>query len=603
MPTHKLQKPDGPYITKIRKHLEGVWSMTHANWRDKVDPWYWHNVKIWPAGVVRPEYIPSTARRVIDNASDTQLAFEPKFIRPVIGSASGNVEDEEAADRVEAGLSAVFFDSMLEETEIAFKQFGKYLGMYGYAVLEGPVLDLNERPEKPVKDEDGKETDEEFKWREIDYKNSKRQWNPIRIRCPHPARVLIDPTVGRNIKEAVVHDRKYVGHLRDMVEGLRERNKSNPKRKTETIIDKFPAPEDNYFEAVEATEYWSTEWHGMMLGAELLFLEKNAYGFVPYNHAFAGFGQEKTDNQTADPFFKAQGLIDGVLPGLFVEAQSASAQHNALVERGFLQRWVSQASDPAEVKEQLDGDGIAQVDKDETGFIEYPEYSRALLQIGDIASKDIESGTFPRDVSGQRQQGVTTVGQQAMLLVSGNKRFASLNIHINMAATTIGMNCLRLLDRLGITIEAGGKRLDPKDLNHDYSVTAEFQTFDAVLQLQRREIGMAEVGQGLKSPQTYRETDLQVPNESEEFKRLIKEKVRNSPEYISIIARKLAEEDGMIEAVENLRLEGREGGGGAAMESSEISDEAGGGGPRGIVNALTPESAQPNRMPVPTGSR
>ena len=588
-----LSKPDEGYIRDYREHLRGVWSQTHAHWDGVIDPWYWQTVKIWPSGSNRSTYIPSTARHIIDDAADTQMAFQPKFIRKPAGSGRQHELD---ADRLEAGLHSVFVDAMLHEPVLAFKQIGKYLGLYGYGVIEGPILELEDRPEEPVKKRG--ESAEEFRWREIDYKHARGCWNPIRIRSPHPRHVLIDPTQKRP-DQAVKHHRLYVSHIDGLLESLRER-----KRKPEFVIQKQSVPysRENLFLPVEVTEYWSSDYHAMTAGQEMLFVERNVYGFVPFNHAFTGFGGERTENFTNDPIYMAQGLLDPVLYGLKVEAQGMSAKHNAIIERSYLRTRVSGATDPAEIKEQLDvEDGIIQADDGEIDFIRYPDLERALFQIGGEVSGDIEAGTFSRSIAGMRQQGVSTVGQQAILSTAATRKFAMVNKHLNLMATIVGQNMLRLVDRLGEKIEVSGESLDPKIIHNDYNITAEFQTLDPILQLQEREGGMREVRMGLKSKESYRENDLRVADESLEFKRLVKEAVRETPEYQTVISREIAREDGMLDMVENLRNEEQQGGaggpGGAPMP--QISAQAGGGAPRALASALTPDTARPPLSPLP----
>jgi len=591
MPT---QKPDEGYIRDYREYLRGVWSATHAHWHGVIDPWYWQTATIWPGGSQRSTYLPSTARAIVDHAADVHMAFEPKFFRK---PPRGGRKHEKDADAVEAGLGAVFLDAMLHEPELAFKQGAKYMGQYGYSVIEGPILDFENRPEEPKQGRG--ESADEFRWREIDYRNSKRSWNPIRIRAPHPRHVLIDPTE-RMPGEVVKHQYLYVSRILGLLETLRSRE-----RKAEFIIKKnsYPFSIDNPFLNVETTEYWSTEYHAMTAGDALLFVEKNAYGFVPFNHGFSGFGGEMTES-FGDPRTKAQGLLDPVIHALKVEAQSMSAKHNAIIERSYLRTRVGTTTDPAEIAEQLDTeDGVIQADFGEVGFIDYPELGRSLFQVGNEVKDDITIGTFARDIAGMRQQGVSTVGQQAILSTAATRKFATVNKQLNLMASIVGMNILRLVDRLDITIELGGDSLSPAMLHHDYNIMAEFQTLDPILQLQEREVGMREVQMKLKSSESYRENDLRVRNESLEKKRLIKELVRESPEYIQAISREVAREDGMLEAIENLRAEeaaGQQGGpppGAGPMP--EISAGAGGGATRALRGALTGSTAKPGIPPLP----
>ena len=155
-------------------------------------------------------------------------------------------------------------------------------------------------------------------------------------------------------------------------------------------------------------------------------------------------------------------------------------------------------------------------------------------------------------------------------------------------------------------------------INHDYNIVAEFQTLDPILQLQEREVGMREVQMGLKSRESYRENDLRIANESLEFKRLTKEKVREMPEYIQALSREVAKEDGMLEMIEELQNpEAPEGGmppggappgaggppPGAGGPQPEISAQAGGGATRAMRQALTPDTANPPRTPLPPEPR
>jgi hypothetical protein len=181
-----------------------------------------------------------------------------------------------------------------------------------------------------------------------------------------------------------------------------------------------------------------------------------------------------------------------------------------------------------------------------------------------------------------------------------------------MMATVVAQNILRLVDRYGEAIRVGDEVLDPKTINHDYNILAEFQTLDPILQLQEREVGMREVQMNIKSRESYRENDLRIANESLEFKRLTKEKVREMPEYIQALSREVAKEDGMLEMIEELRNpESPEGGMPPGMgappgtngRQPEISAQAGGGATRALRQALTPDTANPPRTPLPPEPR
>jgi hypothetical protein len=584
-----VTKPDETFITQYKTHLSEVWSEAHAHWRGVIDPWYWQKVNPWPAGSQRPYVIPSTARNIIEHATDTQLAFEPKFSRNPVGAG---MQHEQDADAIEAGLHAVFVDAMLREPVLAFKQLGKNLGMYGYGVAKGPVLDLRDRPKKPVQRKG--EKDELFRWREVDYKNSRRSWNPIRITAPHPSTVLLDP-LKKQPDDGIEFRKMYTGHITDLLASLRER-----KRKTLYVATEGSLPlgsGDNPFTTVDAIEYWSREYHALVVGSQMAFLEDNVYGFCPFNHAFTGFGQDLTSQDAINPYYMAQGLLDSILPSLKVQAQSFSAKHTVLLERAYPRKW---ARNPEEVSEALaTPDGILPLDaKEDYGFVVYPEVERGLAEIDRRIDEDIEMGTFTRAVAGMRQQGVSTVGQQAILSTAATKKFAVVNKHLNLMATIIGMNTLRLIDRLGEAIEVAGERLDPKQIHNDYNVIAEFHTYDPIIQQAERELGLREVEAEVISDETYRER-TQIADESKEKKRLIAQKVRSGPAYEQAMSKVIADEDGMTDIIEGLN-DPDELPAGAAVPASPTGPQGSPGTLAGATESmrrpLTPDVRQPPQM-------
>ena len=515
----------------------------------------------------------------------------------MVGKGSGAEQD---ADDVEAALFHVMFDAMLHETVLAFKQAGESMNMYGYAVIEGPMLHMRDRPEPPIRDD--YDDDETFEWAEIDFKNSRRSWNPLRFRAPHPSRVLMDP-YERNPSIAVIRERLSVKDIRGLLEELRENDLEGI-----DVNEQIALPDENYRRLVVA-ERWSADWHSMHLGAdgdalgEQLFIEPNVWGFVPYVHGFAGFGQEKTDEDTdGSPLTLAQGLLDGVLSSLRVQAQSFSAKHYALIVRSYLRMTVNpDKADSAEIAEQIaQEDAIMEVDPEAIDFLKYPAWERGLLEIDKVVEGDITLGTFVQDVAGVRQQGVSTVGQQAILSMAGHRKFEPVLRQLNYMATVLGRNTLRLVDRMQEDITANGHTLKVSQIRNDYNIIAEFEVVDAALQQNARELGLREVEAGIKSHQSYRENDLRVANESEEKKRLQKELVRRSPAYLRAIARAIAMEDGMLDAIENFDTDeqtmeavGEEQ---EAVDPRQISDMAGGGAARSLRQPLNAQTTNPRRV-------
>ena len=459
-------------------------------------------------------------------------------------------------------------------------------------------MTFDDRPEKP-KDSDfkGPNKGEDYEWAVIDYDNSLREWNPIRLRAPHPSTVLLDP-YERQPTVAIRHDQMYRGDIVKMLQALHERERKPEQVLSKVEIDKW-LKMDNW-EMMEIDEWSGVKEHRMVFNGIPLFSESNAYGFVQFNHGFGGFGMRKTGDQKNDPMYLAQGILEPVLASLKTDAQATSAKHNALIESAYTRMMTD--GDSSELGEQLaQEDAILEGNAKEISFLQYPEFSRALMQIGVDAKDDIEEGTYSKVVSGGRSVGVSTVGQHAMQSTTALKRFAELNMQLNMSATIVARNTLRLVDRYGEPIHVGGEVLDPKQIHHDYSIRAEFQAFDPILQLQEREMGLREEQSKIISKETYREGPLRIKDETLEKKRLMKEEVRSTDAYKEAIARQVAEEDGMLEAIEKAKAE--EAGGptpaGGVLPQPEISAAAGGGAPRAMRNALDGDTSNPPRTPLP----
>ena len=562
-------------IDKLRAHLEWVWKDAHDHWESVLDSWYHQTILIWPKEyqATRSQYLPSTARSIIDVAADTQLSFEPYLHRNPV---SVGRRHEKFADEVETGLWHVIMDAQLHETELSFKAFGKYLAKDGYAVLEGPVLDYSEQPQEASQDD---LDEEEYKWAVVDWKNAKKQWNPIRIRAPHPRTVLLDPMEKRP-KEAVKIDWFSHERLMELLDAARSRETNKPV----TIIAKeeIPEPSTAFDASMEVVEYWSAGWHAMTWSGKLILLEKNAWGFCPFMHAYAGFGSlpSVSNAGTKNPYvmnprYLAQGLLDAVLPSLTVEAQSESAKHNMLVNYSY-PKFIFDG-DAAQAQQQLEDDqsDIISGTPEDWGLLKQPELQRWILQVGESAKTDIRQGTYSSDIGGVRQVGVSTVGQQLMLLENAIKKFASVSKQLNHAATIISQNILKFVNRMDEELVVGGHKLGRVNIKDDYFVIAEFRNIDPIMQQQARELGLQEVAAGIKSMRTYLESDLQIANVTEEQKRLMRESVRKTLPYFAVMAEAIANEDGMGEAYKLWKQE-QEGPAEPKAIEDGLSPEAGG---------------------------
>jgi len=453
------------------------------------------------------------------------------------------------------------------EPNPTWKQLAKNMALYGYGVLKGPMLDMEDRPEKPVKGR--RETKEVFDARMSLWQSEFKTWMPFRISAPHPARVLLDP-LEKTPKEAIEVTQFYAGQLHDLT--LKKKDKLG------SSVEVFEFNDDNPYGKVNVSDYWSREWHAMVGDGKLLFVEVNTWGFVPYSHAFSGWGQEETDADGPQPEKLARGLLDTLMDDLTAQSQSFSGRQHALLMATYQKYGTS--GDAFELAEDLKGDILGNRQENDVWIAKIPQLPAWLFEQNALVDKDLEEGSFSRALGGIRDVGVSTVGQQAILSTAAEQRFVAPSRQIEHLATITGSRIMRLVDVLDEKITINEWSVGPDDIAHDYAIDIKFELQDPVLQLQQRQIGMQEVQVGLKSKETYWSADAKLEDISGEKDRLLEDLVEASPEIQAAMAQRILQRDGILELIESIQQEQA---GAQALGGGGAGGGPAGGGAGGIL--------------------
>ncbi len=560
-------EPDANVIDQYRSHLKEVWTNAHRKW-EQYDAYYFRTYSVWEESEAhtRPGWLkPARPTSVVDNAVDHQLASEPT---PHRNPARQSEESRNNADRVEEGLKAILDEASLLEPALTWKQQGKNLVHLGYSIHE-LGLDSNvlqRRSEEPPR---GDDSEEDYRANMRLYEHYRRTAMPFRTRSPHPARILLDPWEKRP-RIAIRHARRFSQDLHELT--VARKNRGRP-------VDIWEVRNNRPFELILTDEYWTECWHAMMISGyvtgtgreystmkRMLFTEKNTWGFVPYAHAYAGFGQEPTNSDRIDPANLAVGILDPVLSDIRAQAQAVSGRHNALMDASFNPIGTRMGAD--ELRDQLDqGDIIEMSDRSDVWRMDIPQLPRWMFQTEEWLSRDIEEGTFSRALAGVREQGVSTVGQQAILSTAAGRKFVAVSRQLEHLASVASSQILQLIDLLDLNLTIKGKVIRPSYIESDYSVNISFDLVDPVLQLQQRQLGLQEVQAGLKSMETYWAADARLEDASGERKRLLMDWVRKNPMIHQALAMEVAKEEGIESLVEralSMAQGGEEGGGAGA---------------------------------------
>ena len=572
-------EPDSTVIDQYRSHLKEVWTNAHRQW-EQYDSYYFRNYSVWDSADAhtRPGWLkPARPTATVDHAVDHQLASDPTPHRHPVRNSE---ESRSHADRVEEGLKAILDEASLLEPALTWKQEGKNLIHLGYAIHE-LGLDSNVLQRRTEEPERGNDTEEDYRANMRLYEHYRKTAMPFRTRAPHPARILLDPWEKRP-RVAIRHARRFSQDLHELTMARKRRGRQ---------VDVWEVRNNRPFELILTDEYWTECWHAMMVSGyvagtgreygnmkRLLFTEKNTWGFVPYSHAYAGFGQEPTNSDRIDPANLAVGILDSVIADMRAQAQAVSGRHNALMDATFNPIGTRMGAD--ELRDQLDqGDIIEMSDRGDVWRMDIPQLPRWMFQTEEWLSRDIEEGTFSRALAGVREQGVSTVGQQAILSTAAGRKFIGPARQLEHLATVASSQILLLIDILDLDLTIRGKQIRPSFIESDYSVQVSFDLVDPVLQLQQRQLGLQEVAAGLKSMETYWSADAHLEDATGERKRLLMDWVRKNPMIHQAMAMEVAREEGIEALVERAIATSQGGGGGlGATGMGGMGGMNGGGG-------------------------
>ena len=602
------EEPTPTVIDQYRSHLKEVWTNAHRNW-ERYDDYYFRTFSVWDGAEAhsRPGWLkPARATSLVDNAVDHQLASEPT---PHRNPASQTEGARQNADRVEEALKSILDEAALLEPSLTWKQQGKNLVHLGYSIhelgLDSTVM--QRRADEPTR-APGTPADEWPAAQRL-HDHYRRTAMPFRTRSPHPARILLDPWEKRP-RGAVRHARRFSQDLHELTLARKARGRA---------ADVWEVRNNRPFELILVDEYWTECWHAMMVSGhvtgtgreyhtmkKLLFTEKNTWGFVPYAHAYAGFGQEPTNSDKIDPANLAVGILDPVMADIRAQAQAVSGRHNALMDATFNPIGTRMGAD--ELRDQLDqGDIIEMQDRSDVWRMELPQLPRWMFQTEEWLSRDIEEGTFSRALAGVREQGVSTVGQQAILSTAAGRKFVAVSRQLEHLASVASSQILQLVDLLDLNLTVKGHNIRPSHIESDYSVDISFDLVDPVLQLQQRQLGLQEVAAGLKSMETYWAADARLEDASGERKRLLMDWVRKNPMIHQALAMEVAREEGIESLVERAMAmaegggEGQPGAAGGAPilgpDGMPLDQTMGGGAPGGgMRQGLTPDTINPSQI-------
>ena len=599
-------RPDSAYLRSLHKHLLDIWQPAHANW-EETDSYINSTFPVWdrrnPQHANRIAYRPSTGYNIVTHAADTLMVNEAKVSRqPRSDSQTAQLRSSE----IENWLKEVFDDASLKEPVLPFAMAKMYMVAYGYAVVETGI----DRSCYPIKPKEGSRNYEE---KMEEYNRMKRNVNPFHIKAPHPSEVLL-PYNTKEPKYAVRQSRWLGDDIERMTRVRAERPKRLQPQNQGGMLDLFDAAQDRFRE-LECWELWTPDWHAMFLSqaGQMLFVEPNTWGFVPFTHSFAGWGIPLTGNNGTFPEMLARGIIDPIKQGVKLQAQRVSAEIDLLLKAAYPPLMTSM--DAQEVQTMMQSGGIVGgpgIQQGDLWWLRAPDAPGRLSNVGEwIDSRDIELGTYSLSLAGLRQEGVSTVGQQAILSESAMRRFQVLHKQMNYMASVTGKYILNLMD-VGMAdddeVIVNGRSLIPAHLDHSYDVDVTFEMVDQVLQMQIAQQLFEAHSRELVSAAHVRKFGLRIEDEEGMAQQIRMEAVERLPAVQLRLNALAARRLGHVQAAEDLEAEAarieretqeqqQQEGTPAGPEGGMITPPPGTSNTNGLRQGITNDVFNPNPYP------
>jgi hypothetical protein len=511
MPIDPTQKPDEQIFNDYSEHMEDVWKEALEDMK-VLSSHYTQTANIWADYYARNPDVPRTRPNyhsgievaLIDQAVDSHLAFEPRFVRNPVGASQ---QSKDRANRLEKGLNVVFQDAFTAAPNFATKENGKQLVLHNYTQL-GVLLD-HDALQKPVKKRG--EDKEDFEWREWEYMSRKNTWNPFRLVVPAPGEVLMNPlekTPGIAIWRRKMKAFDLEGHCTTKDMQIKTRNRIYKKDNKTGYSTPFNMSTYDAYDDVEIEEWWTARWHAMKLkDGALLYVEPNGWGIQPFAHAFGGSAITPAGEDFNVKWWIRQALLYRALPTLTMHNQ-ATAGHHAMLMRASWAR-MGYRHDSAEGAEQLTGQ-LLQGEEADWWIEKVPQLPGQSFQHKAELESNIERTTYSRMVAGFQAPNVDTATSMVILSENSHRTFRSNVQELEQLYSIAGSNILKLLYRMNgeygdeyAEIGIGENKLSVRDIENSFYVEAKFEQIDAVVAQQEAQMAMSELDKGLIDKQTY----------------------------------------------------------------------------------------------------
>lgn len=476
-----MPRPTYESVERKRQSLTKLWQPAWENWR------IWerlinqeHTIEFVKPAKVRKLGL---AKAKIQAMVDTLVTNSPKVTRKAVNKSE---EAKQLADKVEKwGTGALRKAAAQQFLTPPFRTAATFMASLGYGA--GVVR----------WDDDAWPKDEEAKKRAF----------PFILEFPHPGRVLI-PSNERQPSLVIEIATMFNWQVAKMLGKSEEEAQGEP------------------FDIIEVITYWDEEWKGVFAGSEDIKVTKNGLGFIPWTHGFAGYGMERMPTSLSmagtgatspnvydmgpTPVNLARGLLSGVEDSIIYLDEHITARRWLEMEAAYGRRVLGAGEDAEEVAQQISEGGLGAVlsvnDVNQLRREDIPNIGAWMDGGAAQALADIERGTTPAVISGERAPRQVTATGEAMTLAQARMKFEMPMQQLNYFAAQQLAFCARMVVARGESVTIDDVTCSEDDFQDYFDFEVDFLAKDEGSLLRAKADAREEIKMALLDFKGYQDT-------------------------------------------------------------------------------------------------
>ncbi|MCB7129519.1 MAG: hypothetical protein J3T61_08285, partial [Candidatus Brocadiales bacterium] len=284
-------------------------------------------------------------------------------------------------------------------------------------------------------------------------------------------------------------------------------------------------------------EWWTAHWVALMRkDGELLFVERNTWGFQSWSQTFGGTGLTPTGEEFNPSHWIRQGMMFRVMETLKFLNQARVAQQTIYMRAAYAEYIADK--DPAEAAKQLEG-GVVHGRKEDWGIMPTPDLPANLFQHVTDMQNSFEQSTFSLIAGGFPRSNIDTATQMVIYSENTSRTFKTAVKQMEKMYGIIGSQILMLHYKMwkeygndyGV-IDMGEDALKVSDMEEKFHVRAKFEQVDSVVAAQEISQGVDLQERGVISMERLRAI-ARIEDPTVMDKQVIEDRVKLMPRYMA----------------------------------------------------------------------